>query len=151
MVGTCKYCGSANAVPILDKRIEGSPKPGNPWRSGCLDCERWLPLSNEETFREHPRPHVLPPDAGSDEIDAVVPLEEYDYSDEWADLVERVRAGDQEPDRALATDGGSDPDDDVDEAVNRFECPATGCGDPVEGKPDECPHCGASYDWENTT
>lgn len=31
------------------------------------------------------------------------------------------------------------------ESGNRFECPS--CGDVVEGYPDECPSCEASYNW----
>lgn len=139
MDDTCKYCGSGKAVPVLDKRIENSPKPGNKYRAACLaeDCQRWLPLASEEEFRAHPRPHVLPADAGSDDVHRVIPLEEYDYGEEWASLAESAGQ------RAM-TDGG---DDTVDEPENRFTCPSTGCEAEVEGKPDECPECGAGYNW----
>lgn len=147
MEDTCKYCHSTSAVPVLDKRIEKSPKPGNKYRSACLNCERWLPLASEAEFRGHPRPHVLPADAGSDEVDRLIPLEEYDYGDEWADLVQQET--DQQAQQAIA-DGGEEPDrddGDGDETINRFECPATGCTRTNEGKPASCPGCGAVYQW----
>lgn len=140
----CQYCGSGKAYPVLDKRIENSPKPGNKYRAACLGCERWLPLTSEEEFRAHPEPHVLPADAGSDELGRIVPLEEYDYGEEWAELVEQAN------DQQAVADGGShvvDDDDRSEEPANRFQCPATGCEAEVEGKPPECPECGAPYQW----
>lgn len=127
----CKYCGSGRAVPILDKRLENSPKRGNKYRAACLECERWLPLASESEFRTHSNPHVLPADAPSDAVHRLVPLEEYDYGPEWAALV-----GDQSKDQRVLPDGGQ---------INRFECPS--CGDLVEGRPEECPHCGGGYKW----
>ncbi len=132
----CKYCGSARTVPVLDKRIERSPKPGNKYRAACLECERWLPVTSESEFRRHSNPHVLPADAASDAVHRLIPLEEYDYDDEWADLVESETEVDTGQ-RAIA-DGGA-------EEVYRFLCPE--CSHVVDGKPDECPHCDTSYRW----
>lgn len=169
MTGECRYCGCEKVVPVLDKRIEQSPKAGNKFRTACIGCNRWLPMTSEEVFRSHDRPHVLPlegvPKLSSDEdpdVEDVVPLEDYDYGPELADLVERI-SGDGG--QTAATDGGQDVpetgDDDVEdeledddeEAENRFQCPATNCDAVHVGHPDECTDpvegegCGIGYNW----
>lgn len=127
-------------------------------------------MTSEAAFRNHLYPHVLPPDVDPDGEDVLVPLEDYDYGREWADLVEDV-TGDRP--EAVATDGGvvdvpqdpePDPDpeqpDDETEAEaetetetdaepdkNRFQCPYTGCGVDVEGRPDQCPECERPFYW----
>lgn len=116
-------------------------------------------MTSEAAFRDHPNPHVLPVDADPDEAGNLVALSDYEYGPEWADLVakqQRPNAADvAEAARAEAarTDGGAstvpdvvdEGDDDAD--VNRFTCPAEGCEADVEGHPDECPDCGAPYQW----
>lgn len=171
MIDECRYCHSKRVVPVLDKRIERSPKAGNKYRTRCLSCQRWLPMTSESAFKNHANPHVLPADADPDEDGSAIPLEEYDYQDEWEDLAEQAGVGGG----AVATDGGEDVEeagddrddrdedgdqdgsddveqggDDVEqeeEPDNRFKCPATGCSAVNDGYPDECPECGASYDW----
>lgn len=91
-------------------------------------------MTSEEYYREHLHPHVLPVDAeGSD----VIPLEDYDYSAEWADLAEQAGV---DRGRGIATDGGQDVED-----VHEFRCPR--CGTYQTGRPDECAECDAPYEW----
>lgn len=147
----CRYCGSGRTVPVLDVRMEGQPHGGNPHRARCLGCQRWLPMASKDDFKNHLHPHVLPRDADPDRDDCTIPLEEWDRSERFEQVVERLNAY-RERDRpyAVATDGGQErvddqESDDQDEESNRFDCPACGVG--VEGYPDECPDCGARYDW----
>lgn len=161
MTHECRYCSSGRVVPVLLKRIERSPTAGNKYRLWCQGCERWLPFCGEDDYATSLHPHVLPADGDPDQAgEHIVPLEEYDYADEWRDLVERVEGDrpDPQPGTAVA-DGGTvqtdqqhaddereDSEDSEDvEVVNRFECP--GCGEDVEGYPSECPDCGATYNW----
>lgn len=146
----CEYCASRRVVPVLLKRIERSPTAGNKYRRFCQGCERWLPFCGESDYRQALHPHVLPADGDPDDAaEHIVPLEDYDYGPEWADLVERA-TGDR-PDAEALTDGGQDVQDDEsdegepEQVINQFDCP--GCGETVEGYPDECPTCGAPYNW----
>lgn len=95
-------------------------------------------MTSKAAFQNHPHPHVLPADADPQEEGSILPLEEYDYGPEWADLAEKVAARNNSDQQEAIADGGE---------VNTFECGATGCGETVEGYPDECPHCGAAYNW----
>jgi len=153
----CKWCGSKRVVPVLDKRIERSPKTGNKFRVYCLACDRWMPFTSDKEYRDHLHPHVLPADADPEADDPTVPLEDYDYGPEWRDLAERTARS--RPEQQAATDGGEvvEEDDEADavdgdepEPVNRFDCPGAGCEAVVEGEPDECPACGVGYDWSDT-
>lgn len=153
MTETCRYCSEPAVVPVLDKNIERSPKAGNKFRRFCLACTRVLPMTSEEYFREHDRPHVLQvgDSLDPDEPGSVVPLNEYDYGPEWDDLADQIQNG-----QTAATDGGesdrsSDDVDDAgddadDEEANRFECPRRDCDEVHDGYPDEC-DCGAVYNW----
>ena len=156
MMEECRYCDSERTVPVLDRSAVG-PHGGNPYRARCLDCRRWLPMTDKETFRKHLRPHVLPKGVDAqDDGEIVVPIENSEESGEWADVMERIENyRDRERPYATwdaaqqaVTDGGEEVDDDEGddvEEVNRFPCP--GCEETVEGRPDECPHCGAEYNW----
>ena len=168
MTHECRYCASGRVVPVLLKRIERSPTAGNKYRLFCQGCERWLPFCGESDYRQALHPHVLPADGDPDEAaEHIVPLEDYDYGPEWADLVEQATGDRPDPESGMAmADGGDgveeadeadddqadeepesddeDGEDDV-EVINRFECP--GCGATVEGYPDECPTCEAPYNW----
>lgn len=120
----CRYCASGRIVPVLDKRIERSHRAGNKFRQLCKGCRRWLPMTSEEHFRNHHSPHVLPADASPD-AENVIPLTEYEYDDELADLAAEVEerrnrqhiAPDSSSVEPVAmTDGGTDLDgDDVDQ------------------------------------
>lgn len=152
MKDECRYCGSERTVPVLDVRMEGQPHGGNPYRTLCLGCSRWLTLASKQAFKNHLRPHVLPKDADPESDDCTIPLEDWDRSERFQELRERIEnyRGRDRP-YALVTDGSGDVDDedvqdDVDEEpINRFDCPK--CDVEVTGKPDECPDCGAPYNW----
>lgn len=165
MTEPCEYCASERVVPVLDKRIEKAPRAGNKYRTRCLGCWRWLPMTSKAAFKQHENSHILPADADPEKEDNLVALDDYDYRDEIEELVEkqeRQRAADVAADggKVLATDGGQDvpesetptveDDDDEEQGErNRFECPATGCGATVDGRPEECPECEAPYNWDN--
>jgi rubrerythrin len=108
-------------------------------------------MTSRAAFENHPQPHVLPADADPDEEGSTVPIADYDYGPEWADLAERVddlneseapEVDEPEAEKAL-TDGGTEP-------VNTFVCGYTGCGETVEGYPDQCPHCEGNYNWTDS-
>lgn len=175
MMDECRYCASERVVPVLDVRIEESPTAGNKYRTRCLGCERWLPMTSADTFETHLRPHILPKSADPEADDPTIPLEEWDRAERFQDALDRLEdyrdrdrpyalvddvdqddAGDVEADvdadghvdgQPVAADGSGQIDDQADESINRFECPATGCDAENDGHPDECPECGAVYDW----
>lgn len=72
----CRYCGSEDVVPVLDKGIADAPKAGNKYRRHCLSCWRWLPMCSASYFRAHDDPHVLPIEAEPERRN-LVPLDEY--------------------------------------------------------------------------
>lgn len=76
----CRYCGSEDVVPVLDKGIADAPKAGNKYRRHCLSCWRWLPMCSASYFRAHDDPHVLPIEAEAERRN-LVPLEEYRQDD----------------------------------------------------------------------
>lgn len=121
----CRYCYAEAVVPVLDKRLHNSPTAGNPFRSRCMGCERWLPMTGKDAFKEHPDSMVLPADQDPDDPDLVL-FTEYDYQDELDQLAKKVERG------------GTD---------NEFRCPADGCEADHTGYPDECGECGVPYDW----
>lgn len=150
MMGDCRYCGSGRVVPVLHARMLGQPHGGNPYRSRCLECSRWNPVISKDTFKNHLRPHVLEKDADPDAEGSTIPLEDWDESERYADVVERLENyadRDRPFELAGATDGGQEADDvdDQESDENRFECPT--CGGENTGKPDDCQHCGATYQW----
>lgn len=73
-------------------------------------------------FENSTNPHVMEPDQDPDDPE-LIPLVEYDYSAEWADLAERVKKDEE----------------------NRFDCPR--CGEEQTGYPDACDNCNAEYTW----
>lgn len=121
----CRYCASQRVVPVLDKRLHNAPNAGNHFRERCLGCERWLPMTTKERFKNHPEAKVMPPDQNPDNP-TLVDFEEYDYADELAELAEKVE------------ENGTD---------NHFVCPVEGCEAEHDGYPDECGACGTKYDW----
>lgn len=150
----CDYCPENAVVPVLDKNIERSPKPGNKFRQCCMACGQWAQMTSEAHFRGHDHPHVLP--LGESERDGLVRLSEYDYGPEWDDLVDKVSdEPDAEPEhpenrgKALATDGGVDEPEPEPEPENSFVCPMDGCEAEHTGYPDECGSCGAAYQWSD--
>lgn len=147
----CGRCYSTAVVPVCDKRIERSPLPGNRFRRYCTRCDSWLTFTSKAAFKSHARPHVLPADADPDDPDAVVPIDQYDYADEWNDLRERAGLDRRQPDdgdddadavQADAQDAAADP------PRNEFDCP--NCETHVTGFPDACPDCSQSYDWPDS-
>lgn len=155
MKDECNYCGSGRVVPVLDVRMEGQPHGGNPYRSRCLGCARWLPMASKSDFKNHLHPHVLTKESDPKGDSPTIPLEEWDYSARYEAVLERIESyadRDRPYSAAAATDGGEaredvdDQADDVD-ATNVFECP--NCSDQVTGYPDECPHCARGYTWLN--
>jgi len=125
MTGECKYCDSTDTVPVLDASMRHQPGGGNPYRVRCRSCWRWLPSTSKAEFKNHLHPRVLPKGVGADEPDSTIPLEEWDRSDEFEEVVQRV-----------LEDGGS---------VNEFDCPA--CGAELTGYPDECSKCETPFEW----
>jgi len=166
----CEYCEHESVVPVLDKNIELSPRPGNKYRRACLSCDKWNPATSEETWRTARHPTVLK--KGGEGIDDLIRLEEYDYDPELRQLIEEKGLAPEEPEepgepaheedadaeRVTESEESSDapevpdtePDEDEEEeeeeeSVNEFECPSCGCH--VIGRPDECPGCEADYNW----
>lgn len=122
-LGECRYCASERVVPVLDKRLHNSPSAGNPFRSRCMGCERWLPMTTKAAFKQSPDAMVMPPDQDPDDP-ALVPFDEYDYADKLSDLAAKV-----------------------DDSPNQFVCPVEGCEADHTGYPDECDDCGTEYNW----
>lgn len=159
----CEHCDERAVVPVLDKNIDQSPLPGNKYRTCCIACGAFGPMTSERHWREHRRPHVLPKGRDAD-VGAIIPLTEYDYAHEYRELIDRIRAtgdvdadpGDvreqaakQRPEATAIADGGqsepkSDEPDYHDES-HRFDCPC--CGRELAGYPDDCTHCGATFGW----
>lgn len=157
MIEPCEHCGSERIAAVLWKKIEQSPRAGNKYRLRCLDCGRWLPCCSKGEFQTADRQHVLPADVDPDSETPTVPVGDYDGP---VDGLREPPTG--EPEDGMAADGsggtvdddddaGQEHDDGDDEPVNEFQCPPShgGCGKTVTGYPDECPHCGAGYDWKN--
>ena len=110
-------------------------------------------MTSKDTFKSHLRPHVLPKDADPETEGSTIPLEDWDRSEQYQELVDRLKSY-QERERIYGTvaDAGEEGDEEEvddqpanDEETNRFECPA--CGQEVTGYPDDCPHCGHPYKW----
>lgn len=116
----CPKCSAFRVKPVLDRRQQRSPIGGNPYRSRCFGCGKWLQLISKEDFKTHPDPYVLPldgdpsDDSGSD----LVPLAEYEYKDEIFTLFE---------------------------LSHKFDCPE--CGVSHTGFPRFCSNCAAEYRW----
>lgn len=161
----CRKCSANSVLAVLDKRIENKPTGGgNKYRRWCEACEAWNPMTSAEYYKNHPRPHVLPSDGDPENAaNDIIPLSEYDYNDEWQDIVEehenRVTAA------RTATDGGG-PNQETEETetetevseeseienqdeTNEFVCPVEGCTENHTGYPDECQTCGAQYSWND--
>lgn len=175
MSDECRYCASERVAPVLDKRIEQAPTAGNKYRTRCLACWRWLPMTSSDAWENSQKRWVLPADADPDNDDNLVTSRDYGHPEAEEELAEKVGAQgvDQyvESGQAVATDGGettaerattSMSDDQLDEAVdddlapdadldeqpepeNEFSCPS--CGHDDTGFPDECASCGAPYNW----
>jgi rubrerythrin len=79
---------------------------------------------------------VLPVDADHEKDGSVIPLSEWEQADEFSAVVDRA-AELRDRDYNFEVVGS--------EAFNRFDCP--NCGVTVEGKPENCPECGAPYNW----
>jgi len=153
----CRYCASERVVPVLDKRIEQSDNAGNKYRTRCLNCGRWLPMTSADEFEDHDDPHVLPADQDPEGDDPTIPIHEYDYADETAELAAKIDNQGVETQPAV-TDGGQeieddDQEDDGDDDLrpveeHTFECPATGCESTLTGFPESCSECGAGpFNW----
>jgi hypothetical protein len=145
---TCKFpdC-DGRTVPVLDAELRDAPHGGNPYRVRCLRCDRFLPSTSKDEFKNHDDPRVLPRGADRDDPDEMIPLLEWDRREEFRRLVDRLdRGGGDDVD-----DGEGEPGDGmVDDVVggvetNRFRCPA--CDGECTGYPDECPSCGAIFEW----
>ena len=132
----CTSCGSGRLVPVLDVRLTQQSGGGNPYRVRCLGCATRFGLASKTDWQHHTHPHVLPVDASHENEDAVVPLAEWEQSEEFSEVVERS---------AELRDDGYRYEVVGPEVFNRFDCPH--CGIAVEGKPAECPDCGVSYTW----
>lgn len=148
----CRFCGSERVVPVLDKRIEQSPTAGNKYRTRCLTCWRWLPMTSGDHWKEHPNAKVLPADADPEENDNLVDAEDAEDG-RLAELQEKVSNRGVSAERAV-TDGGEEPSvkeesDDEQEDVNRFTCPAESCDNEMTGYPDKCGTCGTPYTWDS--
>ena len=144
---TCRTCGAASVVPVLDKRIEHNPTGGgNRFRQWCTSCHAWQPSTSKDHYEQHPTPYVLPVDGDPNDPETIVPLTAYDYGPEWDDLVERIKQGQE-----IVTDGGVDQEDaegedgSENENENEFDCPE--CGTRNTGFPECCADCGAVYRW----
>lgn len=138
MTEPCKYCGSDAVAAVLDKKIEESTGAGNKFRQRCLNCRRWLPCCKAAVFQAADERHVLPVDADRDGDDPTIPVEEYDGDVEGTKTASDSANSTDAAADGLRSDGGGQ--------VNSFNCP--NCGDHVTGYPEECPNCGAGYDWD---
>lgn len=159
MSDECRYCASERVAPVLDKRIEQAPTAGNKYRTRCLSCWRWLPMTSSDAWEDSQKRWVLPADADPDNDDNLVTSRDYGHPEAEEELAEKVGAQgvDQytEDGQAVATDGGEDDaeaapevdDDQADQAEpeNEFSCPS--CGHDNTGFPNECVGCGAPYNW----
>lgn len=142
----CHLCYSTRVVPVLDKRIERSPKPGNKYRSYCLHCESWLPMTSAKSYEESLHPHVLPADGDSQNPADVIPADEYGYEAETADLLEKMNGDGRANASRKANGAESEPRSAIEPpSEHEFECPS--CRQPVVGYPLNCPYCNISYDW----
>lgn len=139
MIDPCEHCGSERVAAVLWKQIEQSPRSGNKYRLRCLNCGKWLPCCSAADFQAADRRHVLPADVDPDADDPTVPVADYDGQ---VDGIQGATDGDD----GLRADGGTDdqPQTDQDDR-NEFDCPA--CGSHQTGYPDECPDCGAPYNF----
>ena len=137
MKDLCSSCGSGRLVPVLDVRLTRQPGGGNPYRERCLGCSTRFGLVSKSDWQHHTHPHVLPLDADHEDEGTVIPLAEWERAEEFSDVVERA-AMLRDDDFGFEVVGS--------EAFNRFDCPQ--CGTAVEGKPEECPTCGAPYKWQ---
>lgn len=143
-IDDCRHCGSGRVVPVLHARMIGQPYGGNPYRAYCLECAKFGPGVSKHDFKNHLHPHVLPKDGDKTNPEAIIPLEEWDESERYQNVVDRLEAYDQR-DRPfkVVSDGGQSEGDE--QETNRFECPQ--CGTEQTGYPDCCSHCGAAYEW----
>jgi len=150
----CEYCGSERVAPVLDKRIEQSPTAGNKYRTRCLSCWRWLPMTSADAWKESQLSKVLPATADPEQPDNLVEPEEAPDG-RLEELKEKVASQgvDTHQGEEVAADGGQPEVEDVEddeqdeEEANTFDCPATDCGATHSGYPDECDECGAPYKW----
>lgn len=142
-IDDCQHCGSGRVAPVLHARMIGQPYGGNPYRAYCLECEKFGPGVSKHDFKNHLHPHVLPKDSDKTDPDSIIPLEDWDQSERYQRVVDRLQAYEAR-DRpfAVVTDGGDESSDDK---PNRFECPQ--CGAEQRGYPDRCETCGADYEW----
>lgn len=147
MVEECRYCGSRRVRPVLVARMQGRPQGGNPFKDFCTSCDRWLAMTSRDRFKEHLHPLVLPRDGDESDPDDIIPLEDWDESERFEDVLARLenyrdrdQPGVDDDAQVAVADGGE-----VEESINRFGCP--GCGEEVTGKPEQCPHCEAPYNW----
>jgi len=122
--------------------MRGQPYGGNPYRAYCLECTKFGPGVSKDDFKNHLHPHVLPKDRDKTDSDSIIPLEEWDESQRYEQVVERIQAYEQR-DRPFKVirDGG----DKEEEPANQFACPQ--CGTEHTGYPDDCATCGAEYEW----
>ena len=146
----CRNCEDTAVIPVLDKNIERSPRPGNKYRRCCLTCGKWHKMTSQEYFERHSHPYILP--LGESEHTGLVKRREYDYGPEIDDLVDHVTQNDPEPEAEVATDGGTEvadlgENDETEDSENTFICPSEGCEAEHTGYPDQCGECGTDYHW----
>lgn len=139
----CHLCYSKRVVPVLDKRIERSPKAGNKYRRYCLHCESWLPMTSTKHFQQSLHPHILPADGDPQNPADVIPCDEYGYERETADLLDKMNRNGRAARHSSNENGSRSVIEPPSE--HEFECPS--CRKSVGGYPLECPNCTISYDW----
>lgn len=120
MTKTCE-CGNGEFVTAIDLKLVPAHMPGNKFCRICTECGT-RHFCSKEHFENSEKKHVIP-------VKEKAPVEgvECDECDGWTWVTNNHNCA-----RCSA---------------NIFPCPK--CDEQVHGQPDECPHCGIEYNWND--